>query len=261
MERASDSRLRAHRHASDTRRNSVRHRSQSESVARPSCRVRDGRAPRQTDARGCDRAYRAAGDEASHSRAERDLKDHFRSIASRAESRRKVERSEFLGIAFPVKSERRFFEELKAVEKQHFDATHHCWAFRLFRDERARSSDAGEPSGTAGRPILSAIEGADLFDVAVVVVRWFGGVKLGKGGLSRAYRATAAQTLSRAEIVDHYVYDRVHVVVPFDRLSDAYRLVDPPSVLLAGENFGERNEFAFDVRRSLRDQFAQTLAA
>jgi len=97
--------------------------------------------------------------------------------------------------------------------------------------------------------------------VAVVIVRWFGGVKLGTGRLSRAYRETAAETLGRVEIVDHYVYERVHVIVPFDRLSDAYRLVDPPSVLLAGENFGERNEFAFDVRRSLRDQFTQALAA
>ena len=98
-------------------------------------------------------------------------------------------------------------------------------------------------------------------NIAVVVVRWFGGIKLGTGGLSRAYRETASETLRRAEIVDHYVYDRVEVIVPFDRLSDAYRLVDPPSVILAGEDFGESYTFAFDVRRSLRDQFTKTLAA
>lgn len=128
----------------------------------------------------------------------------------------------------------------------------------MFEGHRARSSDAGEPSGTAGRPILSAI--GDLFDVAIVAVRWFGGVKLGKGGLSRAYRDTASETLKRAEIIDHYVYDRVDVNVPFDRISDAYRLVDPPSVLLAAEDYGERNTFTFNVRRSLRDHFARTLA-
>ncbi|HEY8182022.1 MAG TPA: YigZ family protein [Thermoanaerobaculia bacterium] len=172
-----------------------------------------------------------------------------------------MERSEFLGIAFPIASEDAFFEALGAIAKRHHDATHHCWAFRLFDPPRSRSSDAGEPSGTAGRPILTAIEGADLANVAVVVVRWFGGIKLGTGGLSRAYREAALETLGRSEIVDRYVYDRVHVIVPFDRLSDAYRLVDPPSVILAGEDFGERYEFAFDVRRSLRDQFAQMLAA
>ncbi len=149
--------------------------------------------------------------------------------------------------------EEEFFAELDAISKHHFDATHHCWAFRLFQSGRARSSDAGEPSGTAGRPILSAI--GDLFDVGVVVARWFGGVKLGTGGLSRAYRDTAAETLRHAEIVDRYVYDRVRVIVPFDRLSAAYRLVDPPSVILIGEDFGEQNTFAFDVRRSLRDAF------
>src|SRR5213075_3435360 len=98
------------------------------------------------------------------------------------------------------------FAELQRIQKQHFDATHHCWAFRL--RERSRSSDAGEPSGTAGKPILSAIEGAELFEIGVVVVRWYGGVKLGTGGLSRAYRATATETLRAAAPLDRYVYKR-----------------------------------------------------
>src|SRR6266852_2526370 len=132
--------------------------------------------------------------------------DHYRTLGGRAELRQKIERSEFLGIGFPVSDDDAFFEPLKAISKQHFDATHDCWAFRLFLDALSRRSDAGEPSGTAGRPILSAIEGADLFDVAVVAVRWFGGVKLGTGGLSREYRDTAAETLRKAEAVDRYLY-------------------------------------------------------
>ena len=139
------------------------------------------------------------------------MSDHYRTLASWSELRQKIERSEFLGIAFPVSSEEAFFAELERVQKKYFDATHHCWAFRFFHDGRSRSSDAGEPSGTAGRPILSAIEGADLCDVAVIVVRWFGGVKLGTGGLSRAYRQTAADALRLATAVDQYVYERVHV--------------------------------------------------
>ncbi len=189
------------------------------------------------------------------------MKDHYRTIGGRSEFRQKIERSEFVGVTFPTSREDEFFAELDRITRRDLDATHHCWAFRFFAAERSRSSDAGEPSGAAGRPILSAIEGADLFDVAVVVVRWFGGVKLGTGGLSRAYRQTAAETLRKGEIVDRYIYDRFQVIVPFDRLSDAYRLVDPPSVLLVAEEFGEVNEFAFDVRRSKRDEFAQALAA
>lgn len=188
--------------------------------------------------------------------------DHYRMLRERVEFRQKIERSEFLGIAFPCLTDELFFAELKLIEKKYFDASHHCWAFRLFAggDVRQRSADAGEPSGTAGKPILSAIEGADLFDTAVVVVRWFGGVKLGTGGLSRAYRDTAAETLKRAQVVDRFVYDRFRVRVPFDMLGAAYRLADPPHVLLAGEEFGEVNEFKFDVRRSRATEFARLLA-
>ena len=100
-----------------------------------------------------------------------------------------------------------------------------------------------------------------MFDVAVVVVRWFGGVKLGTGGLSRAYRETAAAVLNAAKIVDHYVYDAITVVAPFDRMSDVYRLVDPPNVVLVAERFGEMNEFDFNVRRSRAEEFAAMLRA
>jgi len=185
--------------------------------------------------------------------------DHYRTLAEPAELRHKIERSEFLGIAFPVTSEEAFFVELERVQKRWFDATHHCWAFRLFIDSRSRSADAGEPSGTAGKPILAAIEGAALHDLGVIVVRWYGGIKLGTGGLSRAYRETAAETLRVAKLLDRYVYERVGVIVPFDALSHAYRLVHPPDVVLVEERYGERNEFFFDVRLSAVDAFRKRL--
>jgi uncharacterized YigZ family protein len=184
--------------------------------------------------------------------------DHYRTLAEPAEHRQKVERSDFLGIAFPIAGDGEFFAELERVQKRYFDATHHCWAFRLF-DGRQRSSDAGEPSGTAGKPILSAIEGASLYDLGVVVVRWYGGVKLGTGGLGRAYRDTAAETLREAKTLDRYVYERVRVVIPFSALSTLYRMLHPPDVVLAGEHFGETNEFDLDVRTSLVEEFRRTL--
>lgn len=189
------------------------------------------------------------------------MSDHYRTIDRPFEFRQKIERSEFLGIAFPIASDESFFEELHRIEKKHFDATHHCWAFRLRIDDdiRARSSDAGEPSGTAGKPILAAIEGADLCDLGVVVVRWYGGVKLGTGGLGRAYRDTAAETLRSAEVVDRYVYSTVRVTVPFDAFGNIYRLVAPPDVILRHESFAETNEFEFAVRRSHVGQFTATL--
>ena len=187
------------------------------------------------------------------------MSDHYRTLAADATFRHKIQRSDFLGIAFPVASEDAFVEELARMQKKFFEATHHCWAFRLFADARSRSSDAGEPSGTAGKPILAAIEGADLHDVAVIVVRWYGGVKLGTGGLSRAYRDTAVETLRVAPIVDRYLYTRVRVVVPFDALGNVYRLVDPPNALIAEERYGDENEFFFDVRESRADEFRKRL--
>lgn len=187
------------------------------------------------------------------------MSDHYRTLANRVELRHKVERSEFLGLAFPCASEEEFFVALRQIEKKYFDATHHCWAFRLFSD-RQRSSDAGEPAGTAGKPILSAIEGADVFDVAIVVVRWFGGVKLGTGGLSRAYRDTAAETLRRGEIVERFLYDTIRVEVPFESISAIYRLINPPHVKLIDESFGERNVFTIDVRRSRTAEVEAALA-
>jgi uncharacterized YigZ family protein len=188
--------------------------------------------------------------------------DHYRTLAAPAESRQKIERSEFLGIAFPVATDETFFSELALLTKRYFDATHLCWAFRLFANGeiRVRSADAGEPSGTAGKPILSAIEGADLHDVAILVVRWYGGVKLGTGGLSRAYRETAAETLCVASLVDRYVYKRFRIVVPFDQLGVVYRLLDVPHVVLAGEHFGETNEFEIDVRLGKAEEFVKVLA-
>ena len=185
--------------------------------------------------------------------------DYYRTLAARAEFAHKIERSEFLGIAFPVVSEEAFFAELERVQKQHFDATHHCWAFRLFAESRSRSSDAGEPSGTAGKPILAAIEGADVYDLGVIVVRWYGGVKLGTGGLSRAYRETAAETLRGAQLLDRYIYERIVVVVPFEAVSNVYRLVDPPNVVLVESRYGETNEFVFDARLSLVAAFRARL--
>jgi len=188
------------------------------------------------------------------------MSDHYRTLAEPVLFRQKIERSEFLGIAFPVTSEEAFFAELQRAQKQHYDATHHCWAFRLFAESRSRSSDAGEPSGTAGKPILAAIEGAGFHDTGVIVVRWYGGIKLGTGGLSRAYRDTAAEVLRAVSPLDRYLYSRVRVLVPFEAISSIYRLVSPPEVLLAGQQYGAENEFFFEVRTSHRDAFVQRLA-
>jgi uncharacterized YigZ family protein len=117
---------------------------------------------------------------------------------ARAEIR--VRGSRFLGVAAPVVAEDEAAEHLRALREEFPRATHHCWALRIRRGEDLveRSSDAGEPSGTAGLPILRALESAGLEGVSLVVVRWFGGTKLGVGPLARAYREAAAAALAAA---------------------------------------------------------------
>ncbi|MHB0969941.1 MAG: IMPACT family protein [Thermoanaerobaculia bacterium] len=189
------------------------------------------------------------------------MDDSWNTVTADARASIKIERSEFTGIAFPIATEESFFERLHAIQKEFYDATHHCWAFRI-RGEgegRARNSDAGEPSGTAGRPILAAIEGAQLTDCGVVVVRYFGGIKLGTGGLARAYRDAAQAVLAAAPRETRYDYTTIDVTVPFAAISNAYRLIAPPGVILAGEEYGESNIFTYKVRRSLAEAFGKEL--
>ena len=164
----------------------------------------------------------------------------------------KVQRSEFIAIALPIEGANSFARELHRVQKEYHDATHHCWAWRWLDDAdvREQSSDAGEPSGTAGRPILQAIESAGLLDVGVIVVRYYGGVKLGTGGLGRAYRDAAREALNAAPRETRYLYARLALEMPYSALSQVYRLVSPPDVVLVSEEFGGTNRFLIDVRRS-----------
>ncbi|HET7712333.1 MAG TPA: YigZ family protein [Thermoanaerobaculia bacterium] len=167
--------------------------------------------------------------------------------------------SDFLALAFPVEREEEFFSRLKEIAKEHFDASHHCWAFRLRVANLHRFSDAGEPAGTAGKPILAALERAGLVDSAIVVARWFGGTKLGTGGLARAYHEAAAAAIQSSSVVERYLYARYRLAASYAQAGAVYRLVDPPSIIVIGEEFGERSELTVDVRSSMSDRFEMLL--
>jgi len=177
---------------------------------------------------------------------------------SRAEIKEKGSR--FLAVVQPAGSEAEGKAALALLARRHHDATHCCWAWRLGWPPRERSSDAGEPAGTAGVPILQVLRGAELTDVCAVVVRWFGGTKLGKGGLARAYTEA-----TRAAVADLPVVDRVPVVtvaieVPFDRLGAAKRLVHPPAVELAEEEYGDQVRLVLRVREDRQAALLEALA-
>jgi uncharacterized YigZ family protein len=154
---------------------------------------------------------------------------------SRAEIREKGSR--FLAVIGPAVDEAAARSALAALEREHPDATHHCWAWRLGSPPRERSSDAGEPAGTAGVPMLQVLRGAGLSDVVAVVVRWFGGTKLGKGGLARAYAAAVREALETLPVVAREPTARLAFEVAYEKVGAVKRLLRPPEVELESEDY------------------------
>lgn len=147
--------------------------------------------------------------------------------------------SVFLAVVSPVASEEEAREALADVERRFPDATHWCWAWRLGAEGRERASDAGEPAGTAGKPMLQVLRGAAVSDVLAVVVRWFGGTKLGKGGLARAYAAAVRAALDGLPRGVRAAMRPLSLDVPYDKIGAVKRLIQPPAVVLLGETYGE----------------------
>ena len=163
----------------------------------------------------------------------------YRSPAGEARAETREKGSRFLAVIGPADTEEAARAALAALAREFPDATHHCWAWRLGTPPRERSADAGEPAGTAGVPILQVLRGAGLSDVLAVVVRWFGGTKLGKGGLARAYAAAAREALQGLPVVARVPTVRLALRVPYERVGAVKRLVHPPEVELEQEDYGE----------------------
>ena len=147
----------------------------------------------------------------------------YQTIRKPGESEIVISKSRFLGFCIPVSSEAEAQEALAQIRKRYYDARHCCYAFRLQEGGIARSSDDGEPSGTAGAPILAVLSGAGVENVLCAVVRYFGGVLLGTGGLVRAYGKTASEALEAAGIVSIGVCVKLSVRVTYT----SYNLLEP----------------------------------
>lgn len=137
------------------------------------------------------------------------VSDCYKSISALSTGIFKDNGSKFLAFAYPVTSEEEVKPILRQLKKEYFDARHHCYAYRLgHTGDTWRFNDDGEPSSTAGRPIYGQILSAGLSDILVVVVRYFGGIKLGVPGLIRAYKSATADALSQAEIIEKTATER-----------------------------------------------------
>ncbi|HEV2852454.1 MAG TPA: YigZ family protein [Thermoanaerobaculia bacterium] len=177
---------------------------------------------------------------------------------SRAEIREKGSR--FLAVVAPAADEGAAKAVLAALEREFPDATHHCWAWRLGSPPRERGSDAGEPAGTAGVPMLQVLRGAGLSDVMAVVVRWFGGTKLGKGGLARAYAAAVREALPGLPLAARVPTARVAFAIPYEKVGAVKRLLRPPEVELEAEEYGAAARLVLAVHEERLAAVRETLA-
>jgi uncharacterized YigZ family protein len=153
------------------------------------------------------------------------MSDLYRTVAYPAEAVFTEKRSKFLAFVYPIKSVDEAKEHVAALSKRYFDARHVCWAYMLGADRTEfRANDNGEPSGTAGKPILGQINSMELTDVVVAVVRYFGGIKLGTSGLIVAYRQAARMALEAAEVVERHVTADIAFSFPYPVMNDVMRL-------------------------------------
>src|SRR5215218_7413899 len=167
--------------------------------------------------------------------------DDFLTLAGTGQAQTRVKASVFLATAWPVETEDEARAVLAAREKAMWDATHHCNAWKL-RGGAARANDAGEPGGSAGAPILAAIEGAGLVDVLVIVTRWYGGTKLGVGGLVRAYGDAAALALQAAPRRVGTAAERLRVRYPYAHTAAVMRVAERAGAAAIEHGYAESGD-------------------
>ncbi len=154
------------------------------------------------------------------------MNDLYRTIQYPSEGLYKAKGSKFTAYAFPVNSEEKIKAQISKLQKRYHDATHHCFAWRLGPDlDQYRVNDDGEPSGSAGKPIMGQIQSRNLTNVLVVVVRYFGGTLLGVGGLIQAYRSAASDALQRSLIIEQKVYEKLKVDFSYAQMNSVMKVI------------------------------------
>lgn len=178
--------------------------------------------------------------------------DVYKTIVGKAEAVFTEKRSKFIAAAIPVRTVEEVKTYLEVFQKEYYDARHVCYAYMLGADRKDfRANDNGEPSGTAGKPILGQINSRGLTDVLVVVVRYFGGIKLGTSGLIVAYRTAASLALDEAEIVEKTVDETVTVAFEYPFMNDVMRIVKEESPEIVEQSYDMDCVMKLRIRRSM----------
>ncbi|MBO8478715.1 MAG: YigZ family protein [Bacteroidetes bacterium] len=186
------------------------------------------------------------------------IHDSYRSIASASEGLFKDNGSRFIALAYPVETESDVKEIVASLKKQYHDARHHCYAYRLgYRGDVFRANDDGEPSSSAGRPILGQIDANGLSDILIVVVRYFGGIKLGIPGLIRAYRTSAADAIANSRIIEKVAGRRFRLSFGYLNMNDVMKMTKELGLVPEAQDFGMTCSMEVRVRLSLAEKFLE----
>lgn len=184
----------------------------------------------------------------------------FKTIQEPTSGSYKEKGSKFLAFAYPVRSEAEIREKLEALKKKYFDARHHCFAWMLGPEkQKFRAFDDGEPNHSAGDPILGQIRSHDLTNILIVVVRYFGGVKLGVGGLISAYRAAAADALANAIIIEEEVSEVLEIRYSYAAMPEIMRLVKANGLRISGQKFSQENVMKVICPLRIKDELLNKL--
>lgn len=192
--------------------------------------------------------------------SQQERNDTYKSVASLSQGLFKDNGSRFISFVYPVESESEIKTILESVRKEYHDARHHCYAYRLGLEGSVfRSNDDGEPSGSAGRQILGQIDSAGLSDILVVVVRYFGGIKLGIPGLIRAYRTSVQDALSKASFVEKIAAKNYHLEFAYEAMNDVMKVLKDLSIPQKNQSFDAVCSMDVRVRLSQEQDFIDRL--
>ena len=188
------------------------------------------------------------------------MDDTYKTIAEPAEGTYSEKRSKFLAFAIPVRTQEEVKEWVKEYQKKYYDARHACYAYMLgYERKDFRANDNGEPSGTAGKPILGQINSNELTDILIIVVRYFGGIKLGTSGLIGAYKTAAAEAIANSTIIEKTVDDDITVYFEYPFLNDVMRIVKEEEPQVIDQVFEMDCKMTLRIRRSKLDRLRSRL--
>lgn len=186
--------------------------------------------------------------------------DTYLTIEKKSDIIFKDKGSKFLCFAFPVENEQQIKDALFQLKKEHPQANHHCYAYRLGADKlNYRANDDGEPSNTAGKPILGQIQSKDLTNILIVVVRYFGGTLLGVSGLINAYKTSAAEVIQNSTIVEKQILFNYSIHFSFEQLNDVMKLMKQLDCKITQQNFDTNCEIQFSIRKANSEQCEEKL--